>query len=75
MLAINTFVAGLGDVARRLRELQESCEALPDCQELITQYADQLRINNEFDQVMWLFGLSRFHHNKIEFKKSLNIDI
>ncbi|XP_063610183.1 prominin-1-like isoform X3 [Penaeus indicus] len=43
--------SGLGDVARRLRELQESCEALPDCQELITQYADQLRINNEFDQL------------------------
>ncbi|XP_047480964.1 prominin-1-like isoform X5 [Penaeus chinensis] len=44
--------SGLGDVARRLRELQESCEALPDCQELITQYADQLRINNEFDQYL-----------------------
>lgn len=43
--------SGLGDVARRLRELQESCESLPDCQELITKYADKLTINNDFDRL------------------------
>ncbi|XP_066957020.1 prominin-1-like isoform X7 [Macrobrachium rosenbergii] len=44
--------SGLGDVARRLRELQESCESLPDCQELITKYADKLTINNDFDRYL-----------------------
>lgn len=43
--------SGLGDVAFRLRELQESCEALPDCRELITEYADKLKINNDFDRL------------------------
>ncbi|KAK7084611.1 hypothetical protein SK128_007792, partial [Halocaridina rubra] len=41
----------LGDVARRLRELQASCEALPDCRELITKYADKLTISNDFDRL------------------------
>lgn len=43
--------SGLGDVARRLRELQESCESLTDCRELITKYADKLTINNDFDRL------------------------
>lgn len=45
------FFSGLGDVAFRLRELQESCESLPDCHEVIIEYADKLRINNDFDRV------------------------
>ncbi|XP_069941647.1 prominin-1 isoform X5 [Cherax quadricarinatus] len=44
--------SGLGDVAFRLRELQESCESLPDCHELITEYADKLKINNDFDRYL-----------------------
>ncbi|XP_071534765.1 prominin-1-like isoform X6 [Panulirus ornatus] len=44
--------SGLGDVAFRLRELQESCESLPDCRELITEYADKLKINNDFDRYL-----------------------
>ncbi|XP_042212646.1 prominin-1-like isoform X6 [Homarus americanus] len=44
--------SGLGDVAFRLRELQESCKSLPDCHELITEYADKLKINNDFDRYL-----------------------
>ncbi|XP_069173134.1 prominin-1 isoform X8 [Procambarus clarkii] len=44
--------SGLGDVAFRLRELQESCESLPDCHEVIIEYADKLRINNDFDRYL-----------------------
>ena len=43
--------AGLEDVASRLKELNNSCESLPECQQLINKYANKLTINNDFDQV------------------------
>ncbi|CAL4071051.1 unnamed protein product, partial [Meganyctiphanes norvegica] len=44
--------SGLSDVARRLISLQESCKLLPECQDLIDQYADKLRISNDFDRYL-----------------------
>ncbi|XP_050705639.1 prominin-1-like isoform X6 [Eriocheir sinensis] len=44
--------SGLEDVARRLLELQQACESLPECRTLINKYADKLTINNDFDRYL-----------------------
>lgn len=43
--------SGLEDVASRLKELNNSCEGLPECRQLITKYSDKLTINNDFDRL------------------------
>lgn len=64
---------GLGDVAGRLLELQESCESLTECHDLIAEYADKLKINHDFDRVRITVHEVTMNSDTVTKKKNTNL--